>query len=203
MKAQEIMNTDVVTIKGSATVAEAVALMRKHQTNTLIVSRRREGDAYGIVTTTDIVYQVLAYGTDPKTVGVFEIMRKPCIVVNPELEVEYVARLFADTGITAAPVIREKLLGLVCLDDLLSKSDFVETPREQTLEDEINAAREQARKICKEKGIGSPACAAAWDVVEELQAEASHQRAAKPHKTYFEEFCEENPDAFEARVYDT
>jgi len=43
----------------------------------------------------------------------------------------------------------------------------------------------------------------AWDIVEELQAELAHQRAKKPEKTYFEEYCQENPDAFEARIYDT
>ena len=40
------------------------------------------------------------------------------------------------------------------------------------------------------------------DVVEEIQAELSHQRAQKPEKTYFEEYCEEHPEAFESRIYD-
>ncbi len=39
--------------------------------------------------------------------------------------------------------------------------------------------------------------------MEELQAEASHQKAEKPEKSYFEEYCTENPDAFEARMYDS
>jgi hypothetical protein len=60
-----------------------------------------------------------------------------------------------------------------------------------------------ARAICAEKGASSPECAAAWDIVEELQAESAHQRAKKPEKSYFEEYCAENPDAVEARIYDT
>jgi CBS domain-containing protein len=203
MKASDIMTREVVTIRGSATVADAINLMKQKGLRALIVDRRTDEDAYGIVTETDIVYKVAAYGKDPKTLRVYEIMTKPCIVVNPELAVEYVARLFANTGIRRAPVIKGDLLGIISVSDILNKSSFAEQPRAVLLEQEIEKARENARAICAEKGATSPECAAAWDVVEELQAEAAHQRAEKPQKTYFEEYCEENPDAFEARMYDT
>ncbi|MCU0523890.1 MAG: Calvin cycle protein CP12 [Elainella sp. Prado103] len=69
----------------------------------------------------------------------------------------------------------------------------------------MQAAIERARAICAEKGVTSSECAVAWDEVEELQAEASHQRAEKlfDTKTAFEVYCEENPDALEARIYDS
>jgi len=203
MKASEIMTTEVATIRGSATVAEAVKLMKDKGLHDLIVERRHDEDAYGIVTDTDIVYKVTAYGKDPKKVRVYEVMSKPCIVVNPELSVEYVARLFANTGIHRAPVISGKLLGIISITDILHKSNFVETPKSVVLEDEIQKALQAARAICAEKGATSRECAAAWDIVEELQAEAAHQRAEKPVKTYFEEYCEEFPEAVEARMYDT
>ena len=203
MKASEIMTKDVVTIRGSATVADAINLMKQKGLRALIVDRRTDEDAYGIVTETDIVYKVAAYGKDPKSLRVYEIMTKPCIVVNPELTVEYVARLFANTGIRRAPVIKGNLLGIISVSDILNKSSFVEQPRAVLLEQEIEKARTNARAICAEKGATSPECAAAWDIVEELQAEAAHQRAEKPQKSYFEEYCEENPDAFEARIYDS
>ncbi|MFS8120715.1 MAG: Calvin cycle protein CP12, partial [Microcoleus sp.] len=40
-----------------------------------------------------------------------------------------------------------------------------------------------------------------WDAVEELQAEASHQKQVKP-KNSLERFCDDNPDAAECRIYD-
>lgn len=203
MKASDIMTEDVVTIKGSATVAEAVELMRENTIRTLLVERRNEQDAYGIISETDIIYKVAAYGSDPKKVRVYEIMTKPCIVVNPDLGVEYVARLFANTRIHSAPVIKGELLGIISVTDILHRGNFVEEPQEVVLAQEIEQAVSEARTICQEKGATSAECAAAWDVVEELQAEASHQRAQKPEKTYFEEYCEENPDAFEARMYDS
>ncbi|MGB5961339.1 MAG: CP12 domain-containing protein [Coleofasciculaceae cyanobacterium] len=203
MKAEDIMTKEVVTIRGVATVAEAVNLMKTKGLRALIVERRHPQDAYGIVTETDIVYKVTAYGKDPKQVRVYEIMTKPCIVVNPDLGVEYVARLFANTGIRRAPVITSELQGIISVTDILTKSDFVEQPQEVVFEQGIQAAIENARTICAEVGNNSPECAAAWDAVEEMQAEAAHQRARQLPKTAFEEYCEENPDAFEARMYDT
>ncbi|MEO1131892.1 MAG: CBS domain-containing protein [Cyanobacteria bacterium J06639_1] len=129
MRAAEIMTRDVITIRGSATVAEAVALMKEKGLRALVVERRSTDDPYGIVTETDIVYKVAAYGKDPKVLRVFEIMTKPCIVVNPELGVEYVARLFANTKIRRAPVIKGELLGVISISDILRKSDFVEKPK--------------------------------------------------------------------------
>lgn len=203
MKAVDIMSTDVVTVRGSSTVAEAVQLMKEKGTRALIVERRSEDDAYGIVTETDVTYKVVAFGKDPKSMRVYEIMSKPCIVVNPHLRVEYIARLFANTGIHFAPVIENKLLGTVSVSDVLNKGDFIERPRSVVLADEIQKAIEEARAVCAEKGARSRDCAAAWDVVEELQAEAAHQKAERLTKTAFEAYCEENPDAPEARVYES
>ncbi len=202
IKAKEIMTKDVVTISGSATVAEAVKLMKDKAIRAVIVERRNNDDPYGIITETDIVYKVAAFGHDPKKMRVYEIMTKPCITVNPELGVEYVARLFANTRTRRAPVIKGELLGIISISDILRKGDFVEQPKRLFIEDEIEAAREDARAICKEKGATSSECAAAWDAVEELQAEASHQRSKEEKKTALEKYCEENPDAEECRLYD-
>lgn len=40
----------------------------------------------------------------------------------------------------------------------------------------IEVARRDARQICQVDGNTSKACAVAWEVVEELQAEDAHQR---------------------------
>lgn len=129
MAAREIMTKNVISINGSATVAEAVALMKDKGLRALIVDRRNEDDPYGMVTETDIVYKVAAHGLDPKEMRVYQIMTKPCIVVTPELGVEYVARLFANTKIRRAPVVQGRLLGVISISDIIRKSDFVEKPK--------------------------------------------------------------------------
>lgn len=129
MKAEDIMTQDVVTVRGSATVADAVTLMKEKSLRGLIVEPRHESDPYGMVTETDVIYKVAAHGHDPKQMRVYEIMTKPCIVVNPELGVEYVARLFSQARIRRAPVIKGGLLGIISVSDILKKSDFVEKPK--------------------------------------------------------------------------
>ena len=69
---------------------------------------------------------------------------------------------------------------------------------QEKIQDELKVARE----TCSTEGGDSEACAAAWDAVEELQAEASHQRDKKSEKTPFDKYCDENPEADECRVYD-
>jgi len=57
------------------------------------------------------------------------------------------------------------------------------TTEHSQIEEQIQEEIEQARATCDVAGGNSPECAAAWDAVEELQAEASHQRQNKQKKT--------------------
>ncbi len=202
MKVADIMTKDVVAITGSATVAAAVKLMKERGLRALIVNRRHDQDAYGIVTETDIVRKVVAFGRDPKKMRIYEIMTKPCIVVNPDLGVEYAARLFTNTGIRCAPVIKDELLGILSMTDILDQSDFLEQPQEVLLEQEIQKAVKNARAICADKGNTARECSAAWQLVVELQAEAAHQQAKKLKKTALEEYVEEYPEARETLMLD-
>jgi hypothetical protein len=69
------------------------------------------------------------------------------------------------------------------------------------IQDQIQIELEEARKVCDVSGSNSAECAAAWDAVEELQAEASHQKQAK-QKNSLERYCDANPEADECRVYE-
>lgn len=121
--ARDIMTTDVVTIDGSATVAEAVAKMKEKGVRALVVDRREKDDAYGMLTQRDIAYGVFAQGEDPANVKVHEIFSKPLVVVNPDLDVKYVARLMANFGLSRAPVIFEgKVQGIVSVSDIVNKA---------------------------------------------------------------------------------
>lgn len=70
------------------------------------------------------------------------------------------------------------------------------------IQEKIKTEIEAAREACSVENADSEACAAAWDAVEELQAEASHQKAKEAEKTPFDKYCDDNPEADECRVYD-
>ena len=71
-----------------------------------------------------------------------------------------------------------------------------------TLETAILEALTEARSTCEVNGSSSSECAVAWDIVEELQAEKSHQKQADQIKNSLDNYCDRNPNALECRVYD-
>lgn len=120
--AADIMTSDVVTIDPLATIEQAAKIMKQHELRVLIVDRAFENDAYGIITTTDLA-KAIANDKDPARTYVCEVMTKPCIVVNPNLSVEHIAKLFARSKIRIAPVIQDKLISVVSLTDIINKTD--------------------------------------------------------------------------------
>ena len=124
MKAADIMSTNLVIIDSLATIAEAARIMQHHNVRALIVDRVSEEDAYGIITETDIS-RAIANAKNPSTTYVCQVMTKPCIVVNPDLAVEHIAKLFTRAKIHVAPVIKDKLLGIVSLSDILSQTNYL------------------------------------------------------------------------------
>lgn len=120
--AKEIMTPRVTTIKATASVAEAMRLMRDKRIRDLVVEPSGQGDAYGMLTETDVVYKVAAHGKNPEEMSVTEIMTKPCIEIDPDLTVQEVAQLFAHNRIHRAPVIKGELLGVVTVFDIIRET---------------------------------------------------------------------------------
>jgi CBS domain-containing protein len=120
LRARDIMQVEIASVPPETTVLQAALRMKREGVRSLIVERANPDDAFGIVTYSDIVSKVLAWGMEPGEVTVEEIMVKPLVVVNPNLKVEHVARLFAQTGIGHAPVISEhRLVGVISKTDLI------------------------------------------------------------------------------------
>lgn len=118
--AKEVMNKKAVFIDGMATAKEAVELMRKENVEVLIVNRRDEQDAYGIVIVHDFIKGVIIPDKTSEEVNVFEIMTKPAISVPANMDVRYIASLLMKIGLRVAPVEENgKLIGIISLNDLV------------------------------------------------------------------------------------
>ena len=114
------MANKVVYVDGMATAKEAVELMRRERVEALIVKKRHEQDAYGIVVLKDLIRGVIVSDRTAEEVNVFEIMTKPVICVPADMDVRYVARLLIRAGLRIAPV-EEKgaFIGMVSLSTLV------------------------------------------------------------------------------------
>ena len=111
---RDCMATEVTVVDGRLDVLQALKVMKKAGTTSLIVKRRDENDEYGMVLFSDIAKKVIAKNRAPERVNVYEIMAKPVLMVRPDMEIRYCARMFENFGISHAPVAEDgNIVGMV------------------------------------------------------------------------------------------
>ena len=122
IRVRDVMKPHFDLVDGMATVASALEAMRHVDTKTLIVKPRSDNDELGIVVISDIARKVLAKDRAPDRVNIYEIMIKPALTVDPDMDIRYCARLFDQFNLTRAPVVKDRqVLGVVSLTDLVMK----------------------------------------------------------------------------------
>ena len=120
IRVREVMKTQVDMVEGMVTVKEALATMHQIETKTLIVNKRDDDDEYGIVLISDIAKHVLATDRSPERVNVYEVMTKPVISVDPDMDIRYCARLFDKFGLSRAPVVENRqVIGIISFTDMV------------------------------------------------------------------------------------
>ncbi|MBC8318245.1 MAG: CBS domain-containing protein [Desulfobulbaceae bacterium] len=125
IRARDVMNKVIVSIDGMATAGEAAAKMRFEKVTSLLVNKRNEDDAWGILVVQDFIKGVIMTGRSPGEVNVYEIMTKPIITVPADMDIRYVARLLYRAGIRRAPVeAGGELVGMVSLSSLILDSEL-------------------------------------------------------------------------------
>ena len=117
----DLMVSELYSIDGLATVADAMELMRRHGVNALAVNRRDDTDEVGLVSVSDIARDVIGPDRSPERVNVYEIMSKPVVTLPPDMLARYAVRLLVRFDITRAVVVdRDRNpLGIVTMRDLV------------------------------------------------------------------------------------
>ena len=117
----DLMVSELYSIDGLATVADAMAVMRQHGVNALAVNRRDDSDEVGLVSVTDIARDVIGPNRSPERVNVYEIMSKPVVTLPPDMLARYAVRLLVRFDISRAVVVdRDRTpIGIVTMRDLV------------------------------------------------------------------------------------
>ena len=122
VRVRDIMKTKFDMVDGTATVEEALNQMSHTETKCLMVKKRNEDDEYGMVMLSDIARQVLAKDKSPSRTNIYEIMSKPVITVDPDMDIRYCARLFTRFNLSRAPVVDNgNIVGIVSFTDMTLK----------------------------------------------------------------------------------
>ncbi|MDE2716156.1 MAG: CBS domain-containing protein [Chloroflexota bacterium] len=117
----DLMVEELHTIDGLATVADAMALMKRHQVSSLVINRRSEDDELGLVVVADIARGVIADNRAPERVNVYEIMSKPLLTLREDMLAKYAVRMLVRFELSRAVVVDHdrKPIGMVTLRDLI------------------------------------------------------------------------------------
>ncbi|MDH3948348.1 MAG: CBS domain-containing protein [Gammaproteobacteria bacterium] len=120
IRVRDVMKPEIDIVEGMMTVKEALTTMKHIDTKALIVNKRHDDDEYGIVMLSDIAKYVLATDRAPERVNVYEVMSKPVICIDPDMDIRYCARLFEKFGLSRAPVVEHrKVVGIVSFTDMV------------------------------------------------------------------------------------
>jgi predicted transcriptional regulator len=122
IRARDVMKLEFDMIDGRVTVMEALRTMRHVETKSLIVDKRHDDDEFGMVLISDIAREVLGKDRSPDRVNVYEIMSKPLLPVDPDMDIRYCARYFEKFGLSRAPVVEHrKVIGIISFTDMVLK----------------------------------------------------------------------------------
>ena len=120
VRVRQVMKTEFDTVDSMATIYDALKSMRHIETKCLIVNKRHDDDEYGVLLLSDVARKVIGQNRAPERVNVYEVMAKPVITVDPEMNIRYCARLFDRFELSRAPVVEHgKVVGIVSFTDMV------------------------------------------------------------------------------------
>jgi CBS domain-containing protein len=126
VRVRDVMEKEILSIDGMASAKEAANTIRDSGVSELLVAKRNNNDAWGIVTIMDLVKNVIAPGRDANNVFVYEIMTKPVLTVPADMDIRYAIRLIERLGFRRAPVEHHgEIVGMITLYNLVKNSDLI------------------------------------------------------------------------------
>jgi len=120
VRVRDVMKSEFDIVNGKMTVLDALRTMKHVETKSLIVDKRSNDDEYGMLLISDIAKNVVAKDRSPARTNVYEIMSKPLLSVEPNMDIRYCARFLDRFGLSRAPVVENgKVIGIVSFTDIV------------------------------------------------------------------------------------
>ncbi|MCC5869528.1 MAG: CBS domain-containing protein [Gammaproteobacteria bacterium] len=116
----DLMISDVYTISPIATLREAMQKMRDKKVKSLVVEKRSDGDAWGLVTYTAILRSIIQEEGDVDLINVYDIALKPALLVPRTLEVRHAVQMMLNFGVKRLIVTsNNELQGIITVNDIV------------------------------------------------------------------------------------
>lgn len=121
LRVKNVMTRSLHTISATATIREAIDVYEAHRVSSLVIPRRDDTDEFGLITVRDIATSVIAEGRAVERVYVYEVMRKPVLTLEADMNIKYAVRLLTRFGLSRAVVTGPDRdpMGIVTLRDMV------------------------------------------------------------------------------------
>jgi CBS domain-containing protein len=121
MKVHEFMTKKIEFIDSNKSVYDAVEQMVDRRIRSVVVRFAGKETDYGVLTSRDIVFKVLAKGVNPKKIKVAEIASKPITCIDKDMDFEDAATTMERSNIARLFVCDEgNIVGLISLLDVMA-----------------------------------------------------------------------------------
>lgn len=118
----DIMITDVYRVSPFATLRDALVLMGERTVKSLVVDRRSEHEAFGLLTYSHILRTIVAEEGDIDLINVYDVALTPVITVPPQLSVRSAASMMDRYRLNRLVVTEHnEIVGLVTMNDIVAR----------------------------------------------------------------------------------
>lgn len=117
---RDVMKKDVLTVSPFVSLRDALKMMREKGLQSIVVDKKDEHDAYGILTYSTILKEIVADDGDIDLLNVYDVYSKPALSVSQELDIKIVAKMMINQGYKRLLVTKSnELIGIVSMTDIV------------------------------------------------------------------------------------
>lgn len=121
------MNSDVIILEQSRTVADAITAMKDNLVRSILVADRGE-QIIGLVSKTDVLFKVVSIHKSPAKIMIKEVMSAPVISIPPEMSIADALSVMEKHIIRQLVVATSNsVLGIVSRDGIMTKMERAAT----------------------------------------------------------------------------
>ncbi|WP_029520066.1 CBS domain-containing protein [Persephonella sp. IF05-L8] len=120
MIVKDVMSKEVHLVQPTASLKEALKIMKEKDVKALVVDKQHPHDAYGIITYTSLLKAVYMEEGDIDLLNVYDIAVKPAISISGEIDIKYAAKMMVNFNIKRLLVVENnEIKGIISMTDII------------------------------------------------------------------------------------
>ncbi|WP_029521635.1 CBS domain-containing protein [Persephonella sp. KM09-Lau-8] len=120
MIVKDVMSKEVHLVQPTASLKEALKIMKEKNVKALVVDKQHPHDAYGIITYTSLLKAIYMEEGDIDLLNVYDVAVKPAISISEEIDIKYAAKMMVNFNIKRLLVVENnEIKGIISMTDII------------------------------------------------------------------------------------